>query len=210
MGVVRSVLCALGLLMINPAGAHPTDRWTGIVVEASARFGLPIDWIMRVITVESGGQTMHKGRPIRSRAGAMGLMQLMPATWAAMRDRYDLGADPDEPRANIMAGTAYLRLMYDRFGYPGLFAAYNAGPGRTALALSGSRTLPAETQNYLALVAGRQIIPESIPSAAPDTLFAVRVRSETTVTPASPSPQRSTLFVDLSPDDAARAGNFSR
>jgi hypothetical protein len=210
MGMVRGILCALSLVVISPAGAHPTDRWTGIVAEASARFGISTDWIVRVMMVESGGQPTHGGRPIRSRAGAMGLMQLMPATWAAMRDRYDLGADPDAPRANIMAGTAYLRLMYDRFGYPGLFAAYNAGPGRTALAITGSRALPVETQNYLALVAGRQIIPESIPSAAPDTLFAVRVRSDTTVTPASPSPQRSTLFVDLSPDDAAPAGSFSR
>src|SRR5689334_17532186 len=62
--------------------------------------------------------------PDRSRAGAMGLMQLMPATWRAMRASLGLGQDPHDPRDNILAGTFYLRAMYDRFGYPGLFAAY--------------------------------------------------------------------------------------
>ncbi|GLV24727.1 hypothetical protein TomTYG45_11670 [Sphingobium sp. TomTYG45] len=66
---------------------------------------------------ESGGQTRWNGRPIRSSAGAMGLMQLMPATWKEMRVRLGLGNDPDQPRDNILAGTFYLRLMHDRFGY---------------------------------------------------------------------------------------------
>jgi hypothetical protein len=95
------------------------DRWTPYVAEASARFSLPSEWIRRVIRAESGGRTHLGGRPIVSRAGAMGLMQLMPATWAAMRARLGLGEDPHDPRDNILAGTAYLRLMYDRFGYPG-------------------------------------------------------------------------------------------
>jgi soluble lytic murein transglycosylase-like protein len=60
----------------------------------------------------------------------MGLMRLMPATRAAMREAHDLSSDPHDPRDNIMAGAAYLRAMYDHFGYPGLFAAYNAGSGR--------------------------------------------------------------------------------
>jgi soluble lytic murein transglycosylase-like protein len=47
-----------------------------------------------------------------------------------MRGRLGLGTNPHDPRDNILAGTLYLRLMYDRFGYPGLFGAYNAGPGR--------------------------------------------------------------------------------
>src|SRR3546814_4666575 len=79
---------------------------------------------------ESAGLTHLHGRPITSRAGAMGLMQLMPGTWAAMRQQHGLGGDPYDPRDNILAGAAYLRAMYDRFGYPGLFAAYNAGPAR--------------------------------------------------------------------------------
>lgn len=57
----------------------------------------------------------------------MGLMQLMPATWRDTRELLGLGADPHNAHDNILAGTFYLRPMYDRFGYPGLFAAYNAG-----------------------------------------------------------------------------------
>jgi soluble lytic murein transglycosylase-like protein len=107
-----------------------TGSWTLEVREASERFGIPEDWIRRVIRAESGGRTRLAGRPITSRAGAMGLMQLMPGTWAEMRSRHRLGPDPYDPRDNILAGTAYLRMLYDRFGYPGLFAAYNAGPAR--------------------------------------------------------------------------------
>ncbi len=43
-----------------------------------------------------------------SSAGAVGLIQLMPGTWARQRTRFGLGADPFDPRANIIAGTSYL------------------------------------------------------------------------------------------------------
>ena len=62
--------------------------------------------------------------------GAMGLMQIMPETWAALRSRYGLGADPYDAHDNIMAGAAYLRELHDRYGTPGFLAAYNAGPAR--------------------------------------------------------------------------------
>ena len=45
-----------------------------------------------------------------------------------MSEQHDLGPDPYNVRDNILAGTAYLRELYTRFGYPRLFAAYNAGP----------------------------------------------------------------------------------
>lgn len=101
---------------------------------------------------ESAGRTILNGRPITSRAGAMGLMQLMPGTWAEMRAAHGLGPDPHDPRDNILAGTAYLRAMYDRFGFPGLFAAYNAGPARYAEHLATGRPLPTETVAYVAAV----------------------------------------------------------
>ena len=59
--------------------------------------------------------------------------------------------------------------MYDRFGYPGLFAAYNAGPARYAGVLSGARPLPAATRAYVAAIAG--------PTAAPPRCTAARGRS---------------------------------
>ncbi|XCG49921.1 transglycosylase SLT domain-containing protein [Mesorhizobium sp. WSM2240] len=76
---------------------------------------------------------------------AMGLMQMMPGTWREMRVEHGLGANPHEPRDNILAGTGYLRTIYDRFGFPGLFAAYNAGPERYQEHLQKSKPLPKET-----------------------------------------------------------------
>jgi D-alanyl-D-alanine carboxypeptidase len=77
----------------------------------------------------------------------------MPETYDALRGRYNLGADPYDPHNNILAGTAYLREMYDRFGAPGFLAAYNAGPNRLDLYLSNGTPLPAETVSYVASIA---------------------------------------------------------
>lgn len=120
------------------------------VAEASLRFGVPEDWIYAVMRIESGGRIGAV-----SSAGAMGLMQLMPGTWARQRTRFGLGSDPFDPRDNIMAGTSYLREMYDRYGAPGFLAAYNAGPGRYDDYAQRGRPLPAETLNYVARIAPR-------------------------------------------------------
>jgi len=146
------ILVVATLMVAAPARADPIDRWRAHIAEASARFGIPVIWIERVMRAESAGMTVLNGRPITSRAGAMGLMQLMPGTWADMRARLGLGDDPHDPRENILAGTAYLRLMYDRFGYPGMFAAYNAGPARFARHLATGNPLPSETRTYLVQV----------------------------------------------------------
>lgn len=175
MAPLKMIACAAALLAAVPARAESVADWRPWITEASLRFGVPTAWIERVMQAESRGRTKLDGRPIRSRAGAMGLMQLMPATWAAMRQRLGLGADPDNPRDNILAGTFYLRLMYDRFGYPGLFAAYNAGPGAYADYLAGRRRLPGETVAYLGTVSGVAQGGSPMPGPAPSSpLFVVR------------------------------------
>jgi hypothetical protein len=83
----------------------------------------------------------------------MGLMQIMPKTWAELRARYGLGADPYDARDNILAGAAYIREISDSYGAPGFLAAYNAGPGRYERHLKTGRPLPAETQAYVAALA---------------------------------------------------------
>lgn len=170
--------CALALAafaLAFPAAAQPIARWQPLIAEASVRFGIPVAWIERVMRAESGGRITLGGRPIVSRAGAMGLMQLMPETWAEMRAAHGLGDDPHDPRDNILAGTAYLRLMYDRFGYPGMFAAYNAGPARYADHLMRGRALPQETRAYLASVAGPSAgLRVDAAAPPPPTLFVVR------------------------------------
>ncbi len=51
-----------------------------------------------------------------------------------------------------MAGAAYLRQMYDIYGFPGFLAAYNAGPRRLDDYLADHRPLPAETRHYVAMI----------------------------------------------------------
>ena len=154
MGAIRAAIAAAALLWPTVASADPVDRWALEIAQASQRFGIPGQWIRRVMSAESGGRTSLAGRPIESRAGAMGLMQLMPGTWRDMRSLLRLGSDPFDPEDNILAGAAYLRRMYDRFGYPGLFAAYNAGPANYSAYLAGRRPLPAETRSYVESVTG--------------------------------------------------------
>lgn len=127
----------------------PNDPWGPYIVQAERRFDIPGRWIRAVMDAESGARTHLNGRPITSPAGAMGLMQIMPGTWAELTAKYDLGTDPHDPLMNIMGGTAYLREMYDRFDTPGFLAAYNAGPGRYGQYLTQGRPLPRETLNYL-------------------------------------------------------------
>ncbi len=98
---------------------------------------------------ESGGHTTLSGLPITSTAGAMGLMQLMPGTYDDLRQRYGLGVDPYNPHDNIIAGAAYLHRMYERYGCPHLFGAYNAGPGRFDAYLKTGKPLPFETRAYV-------------------------------------------------------------
>jgi soluble lytic murein transglycosylase-like protein len=160
-----SMLCTVMVLvasMLSCGAAHAghaspaTHRASGksfnpfaaFVTEASRRFAVPEHWIRAVMRVESG----EKSRA-RSRKGATGLMQIMPKTWAELRARHSLGADPYDPRGNILAGAAYIRELYDRYGAPGFLAAYNAGPGRYERHLATGRPLPAETQAYVATLA---------------------------------------------------------
>lgn len=127
------------------------DPHATAIAEASARFAIPEHWIRAVMQVESAGDP----RAV-SHAGAMGLMQVVPGTWAALRQDHGLGADPFEPRDNILAGAAYLRAMLDRYGtVGGMLAAYNAGPGRYDAYLSEGRPLPTETRAYVAILAPR-------------------------------------------------------
>ena len=140
-------------------------QWRPWIAEASRRFDVPQAWIEAVIAAESGGRTHLNGLPITSRAGAMGLMQLMPQTYRDLAKTHGLGLDPYDPRDNILAGTAYLSAMRARFGYPGLFGAYNAGPMRFEAHLRTGAALPAETQAYIRVLArapGSNILPPAV------------------------------------------------
>ena len=130
-----------------PPPGPAEDPWGPYIREAAARFRVPGHWVRAVMHQESGGE-----QQATSSAGAMGLMQVMPATYEGLRVRYQLGDDPYDPHNNILAGTAYIREMYDRFGAPGFLAAYNAGPDRVDNYLAGRAALPEETVNYVAAI----------------------------------------------------------
>ncbi|WP_299614067.1 lytic transglycosylase domain-containing protein [uncultured Tateyamaria sp.] len=158
----------------GPAAAETTavirdpmrDPHAAAIAEASVRFAIPEHWIRAVMQAESAGDP----RAV-SHAGAMGLMQVMPGTWTVLRQDHGLGTDPFDPRDNILAGTAYLRAMLDRYGtVGGMLAAYNAGPGRYDAYLSEGRRLPAETRAYVAMLAPRLdgMAPLSTPTVVAD------------------------------------------
>ncbi len=188
----------------RPAAAHPHAAH---IAEASQRFGIPEHWIVAVLRAESAGDV----RAVSS-AGAMGLMQVMPDTWAGLRIRYGLGRDPYDPRDNITAGTAYLREMFDHYGnVAAMLAAYNAGPGRYDEYLATGRRLPAETRAYVAALA--PVLGGAVPFDAPSRqqapppdwrdapLFVQRPNgSQSTVTPSS-EPQSGDLFAAASEPD---------
>ena len=148
-----------------PPPGPSDDPWGPYVREAAARYGVPGRWVRAVMHQESGGQ-----QQATSSAGAMGLMQVMPATYEGLRQRYQLGDDPYDPHNNILAGTAYMREMYDRFGSPGFLAAYNAGPDRVDNYLAGRASLPNETQNYLAAIAPN--LGTEVPKSGPFAVYA--------------------------------------
>ncbi|WP_345773898.1 lytic transglycosylase domain-containing protein [Azospirillum endophyticum] len=134
-----------------PDPNDPLSRWVPHIREASQKYDMPEKWIRAVMMRESNGRaTTNSGKVLTSSAGAIGLMQVMPGTYELMRTQYGLGSDPSDPHDNIMAGTAYLREMYDLFGAPGFLAAYNCGPACYAQHLAGKQRLPRETKLYLA------------------------------------------------------------
>lgn len=152
-GIIAAVSLATSFPVPAHAGPSSTASgaavsWQSFIDEAASRFSVPASLIRAVIRIESNGNPKAL-----SPKGAVGLMQLMPDTYAELRVRYGLGADPKDFHDNIIAGTAYLHEMRERFGTAGFIAAYNAGPQRYEEHLATGRPLPDETLAYVAKLA---------------------------------------------------------
>jgi hypothetical protein len=149
LGAPDSCISLLGAgAAVPPRTRSPiVDRWGAYITEAAQQFGTPEAWIRAVMHAESRGVA-----DATSPAGAIGLMQIMPQTYAGLRARYGLGANAYDPHDNIIAGTAYMGEMIEAFGIPNFLAAYNAGPARLEDHLRRGRPLPEETQRYLAQI----------------------------------------------------------
>ena len=130
----------------QPAQNPPTaDDICRAVEQDAAENGLPVEFFARVIWQESRFNALAV-----SRKGAEGIAQFMPRT----ADWHGL-ADPFNPVEALKHAAGYLRELRDRFGNLGLAAAgYNAGPGRVSEWLAGTRALPGETRNYVAVITG--------------------------------------------------------
>lgn len=130
----------------GPEEEKTREQWLGatpfgeIIVSMARAHGVDPMLVRAVIEVESG----YRPRA-RSHKGAMGLMQLMPAT----AREYDL-KNPYDPKANIAAGVMHLKGLIDRWGVELALAAYNAGEG----AVRKFNGIPPyrETRNYVARI----------------------------------------------------------
>ncbi len=124
-----------------------------VVREAQAQ-GVNVDLVRAVVTAESAGNS----RAV-SKAGARGLMQLMPDTAKG------LGVDPDDPAQNVKGGVSYLKQQLTKYNNdPRLaLAAYNWGPGnvdawlKTGLGAKGQQ-IPKETKDYVSKILGADIM----------------------------------------------------
>jgi soluble lytic murein transglycosylase-like protein len=122
-----------------------------LMIESAARANaLPLEFFARVIWQESRFKPDAVGPRTRSGDKAQGIAQFMPRT-AAERGLLD----PFDPVQALPKSAEFLRELRDQFGNLGLAAAaYNAGPQRVREFLAGTRTLPAETRNYVAAITG--------------------------------------------------------
>jgi soluble lytic murein transglycosylase-like protein len=136
-----------------PQAPEATDTRESIclMIESAARANdLPLEFFARVIWQESRFQPDAVGPMTRRGSRAEGIAQFMPGT-AAERGLLD----PFDPVQALRKAAEFLRELLQRFGNLGLAAAaYNAGPQRVRDWLAGSRTLPAETRNYVLAITG--------------------------------------------------------
>lgn len=123
----------------NYSGGRNANAYDAIIREACRNYGTSFELVKAVIHVESGFNPNAV-----SRAGALGLMQIMPY------NLNDFGVlDPFDPRDNVMGGTRYLKQLMEKYNSDLTLslAAYNAGPG----AVDKYRDIPPfpETEDYV-------------------------------------------------------------
>ncbi|WP_421704226.1 lytic transglycosylase domain-containing protein [Aliiroseovarius sp.] len=123
-------------------GGNYRGEYLQMARDAARKHGIPEDLFLRLVQQESGWKATAE-----SKAGALGLAQLMPETAQL------LGVDPLDPRQNLEGGARYLKRQYERFGSWRLaLAAYNAGP--EAVVKYDGIPPYRETQGYVKAILG--------------------------------------------------------
>lgn len=187
---IAAVVLLVGQPVTGAAQSQNLDAYQPIIADAAHRFAIPPHWIRAVIDAESAANPIAV-----SDKSAMGLMQIMPETWEELRERHDLGADPFDPADNVMAGTAYLRQMLDRYSSIALMlAAYNAGPGRLDDHLTNGRALPPETVAYVS-----DLLPQLSLAQPSDAQTAPQPRPTDPFAAAIFAPNSNGVFAELRP-----------
>ena len=132
-------------LGVTPAEAERIAQYAPLVRDRAEARGLDPALVAGLVWVESRFDPRA-----RSRAGAAGLMQLMPATARELARQLGRPARPMQPEFNVDAGTHYLARMFERFdGDTALaLAAYHAGPGN-ARRYQKARRIPGSIQAYI-------------------------------------------------------------
>jgi hypothetical protein len=159
---------------------NPQNPHVATAIEMAERYNLPRNVFLSLVQQES------RFRPDAvSRAGALGLGQLMPGT------ARDLGVDPTNPEQNLEGSARYLRQQLDRFGgdMTLALAAYNAGPRRVAEA---GNAIPnnAETQAYVPSVMRRAGVPGYAEGGTVDSMPVHEINVVATRLPRRRAPRR--------------------
>ncbi len=120
------------------------DTVSRAIVEESDRYGIEVDIVLAVIHTESGFSNFA-----RSKVGALGLMQIMPATGEMLAEQLEIGWDGPEtlfdPVVNVRMGTNYLAFLHTRYkNWDRALAAYNWGPGAIDRKIRRGSGVPAE------------------------------------------------------------------
>lgn len=121
--------------------------YASIIAQSEINNGIPVDLLARLLYEESRYNPKIINGTIKSNKGALGIAQFMPATAAEMH------INPLDPYQAIPAAAIYLRRQYNALGnWQAALGAYNWGGGNYRKYLSGQKTLPTETRNYIAQI----------------------------------------------------------
>ncbi len=120
---------------------HPPEKYAALIAAAESKYDLPVDLLARLLWQESRYREDIITGAVRSRVGAVGIAQFMPATAAEM------GIDPLNVEQSIDAAAKYLRRLYGSLQvWDKAIAAYNWGIGNVQR--KGLAMAPLETRNY--------------------------------------------------------------
>ncbi|MCW2318760.1 soluble lytic murein transglycosylase-like protein [Rhodoblastus acidophilus] len=168
--------------------------WRPVLHQAARSNGLPAPFLDRVLWRESMYFPLA-----RSRTGAQGIAQFMPAT----AQERSVG-DPYDPRFAIPAAARYLRDLKTRFGSLALAAAaYNAGPQKVSRWLAGETSLPRETVDYVRAITGDDLGPSGAPKPL-DAQRRARSASARSEAPSKLSPEAALCAKLSTPDKPCR------